>query len=154
MSRWSDCVWAIAATVIDENGDIYPLSELESRRGLVACGYYEEPYLFRSEYFEMKDVVGEYGGRNEGFFNINATLRITDTAGGENILKASAEGYVCCDEDCFMLFIITPGKDAASCELEAQIVDVAEFREAVGEAAYNDYLHGNAIPKLQEAPLF
>ncbi len=148
MSRWSSGNWAIGAVVIENDGEIYPISDILERRGITVTGYYEEPYLFRSDYFEICDVVGEPDSRNEGFFTIKANLRLTDKFGNEKILFTEREGYTSCDEDCYMLLIITPDSDLSKTEIELQTVEFLEFKEAVGEKGVIAWQEGRCALKL------
>ena len=139
MSRWSNGTWVMAAVVLEDDGTIYPLSKLSSAHPLKALGYYERPTLFTPIYYRMNDMDGCVECMYEGSFTIKAFVRITDKNGNTNILRGECDGYTCCGEDCYMLMIITPGKDAASTTAEFQVVDEVEFLEAVGRNNYNNW---------------
>ena len=156
MSRWQYGEWAMAAVVIEEDGDIYPLSELSSRHSLKINGFYEERGWFASQFYKLDDLAGSMGTRYEGSFDIHAHIQVTDGAGKMNTLHALCEGYTCCGRDCFMLLIITPGKDAASTTIDFQAVDESEIKEAVGEATFNDWVskYGASGLTYLDGPLF
>ena len=143
MSRWSYGTWIVAAVVIEEDGDIYPISELYSRRGLIVQGCYEQVYWSSSERFKLQDIAGEVECRYEGDITIRAHLCITDKNGKVNFLDAECDGYTCCGEDSYMLLILTPSNDAGSCTLEFQEVDEVELKEALGKPVYDEWLYEN-----------
>ena len=141
MSRWQYGDWAMAAIVIEEDGDIYPLSELSEHHDLSFEGYYEEPFLLCSSYYRMNDLAGTMGARYEGRVNIVAHLNITDGNGNCKSFKETCEGYTCCGEDCYMLLIVTPGDSADSTTVEFQVVEKAEFTEAVGIECFRKWVN-------------
>ena len=152
MSRWSHGDWAMAAVVIEDNGNIYPLSQLAARRGLQVNGFYEERGWLASQYYQLDDLAGQIYSRYEGSFDIHAHLRITDRNGNTNYLHAVCEGYTCCGTDCYMLLIINPGNDAATTTLEFQEVDEAELKEAVGARRFNDWASHATLIHLEQPP--
>lgn len=157
MSRWSYADWVLCAVVIDEDGDILPLSEVKKRTGFNINGYYSEQYLIRTEYYKMEDFTGEVGCKYEGFFNVYADLKIEDTCGGVNIVKKECEGYTCCGEDCYMLLVVSLGDDAESTTVDFQKVDRAEVEEAVGRnnlVAWMQENYGKSAKKIIDGPTF
>ena len=157
MSRWSYGDWAMAAVVIDDYGDVYPLSELTARTGLTLSGYYEEKGWLSSRYYELEDLTGSMGSRYEGHFEIIAHLRITDKNGVTKEFAESCEGYTCCGDDCFMLLIVTPAADASAVNVEFQTVDELEIKEAVGTDKFNTWAtetNGESALINLDAPLF
>lgn len=157
MSRWSQGDWALAAVAMNENGDIFPLSELQSRCGLKVKGYYEESFLLGPRYYRLDDITGAMGAKYEGSFTIGAHLQITDAAGRVNTLFAECDGYTCCGTDCFMLLIVNAAKNAASVTLDFQEVDEVEIKEAVGRARFENWAnehHGESSLVILEKPTF
>lgn len=156
MSRWCYGNWAMAAVVIDEDGEVCPLSEIAARYGLKAEGYYEEKGLLGSTYYALDDLTGAMDNRDEGFVNVYAHLRVTDRGGATRVHELSCEGYCGCDDDCYMLLIVTPGSDAESTEVEFQTVDKVELTEAVGEDRFNDWWNSSECesPRELDSPLF
>ncbi|MBQ8689427.1 MAG: hypothetical protein IJ515_03590 [Clostridia bacterium] len=156
MSRWQYGDWAMAAVVIDDYGDVYPLSKLGERSAIKFTGYYEERGWLASQYYRMDDLAGRMGTRYEGSFDIYAHLRFTDANGGVKTVEELCEGYTCCGTDCYMLLIVTPGKDAASTTVEFQEVDESELKEAVGEARFNEWLNSESSKETVnlDGPLF
>lgn len=155
MSRWSYGNWAMAAVVMEDNGSVYPLSKLSSHRALKAKGYYSESFLLGPRFYRMDDLTGSMGSKGEGSFTIQAHLQITDASGGTKTLQAECEGYTCCGTDCYMLLIVTPGKDAATTTVEFQEVDEVELREAVGGAHFDAWRQSKQSSNpviLDEAP--
>ena len=157
MSRWQYGDWALAAVVMEDNGNIFPLSELESRYGLRVKGYYEESFLLGPTYYRMDDITGAMGAKYEGSFTIGAHLQITDASGRVNTLYAECDGYTCCGTDCFMLLIINASKNAASVTLDFQEVDELEIKEAVGRKRFENWVnenHGESTLVILENPPF
>lgn len=156
MSRWSNGNWAMAAVVIDEDGEVCPLSKIGTRYGLKTEGYYEERGWFASRYYVMDDLTGSMGNRYEGHMDIYAHLRITDKSGAMQQHEVLCEGYTCCGVDCYMLLIITPGSDAASTKVEFQKVEQVELIEAVGEKCFNEWWKSpeSKNPKQLDAAAF
>ena len=157
MSRWSYADWVLCAVAIDEWGDIIPLSEVKARTGFNIKGYYSEKYLIRTEYYEMNDFTGEVYSKYEGFFTVNADLKIEDTRGGVNVIHKECEGYTCCGDDCYMLLIVSLGDDAESTTVEFQTVDLVELEEAVGREKLNNWMHehhGENAKVIIDGPTF
>ena len=157
MSRWSYADWVLGAIVIDENGDIFPLSKVKERTGFNIIGYYSEQYLIRKEYYKMEDFTGEVGCKYEGFFTVIADLKIEDNCGGVNIVKKECEGYTCCGEDCYMVLIVSLGEDAGSTTVEFQKVDRAELEEAVGRNTLSKWMqdhYGESAKVIIDGPTF
>ena len=152
MSRWSYGDWAMAAVVIEDNGNIYPLSQLASRRGLQVNGYYEERGWMASQYYRLDDLAGQIYSRYEGSFTIHAHLRVTDRNGNTKNLHAECDGYTCCGEDCYMLLIVNPGRDAASTTLEFQAVDKSELKEAVGASRFSAWAEKSTLVRMDNPP--
>lgn len=139
MSRWQYGNWAMAAVVMEDSGDIYPFSALAGRHPLQVKGYYSESFLLGPRYYRMDDLTGLMNAKGEGHFTIEAHVQVTDGEGKVNTLTASCDGYTACREDCYMLLILTPGKDAASTTLEFQNVDEVEIKEAVGVSRFKEW---------------
>ena len=157
MSRWSYGDWVLCAVAIDESGDVIPLSEVNRRGGLNINGYYSEEYWLRTEYYKMSDFTGEVYSKYEGFFTVNANLKIEDNRGGVNIIHKECEGYTCCGEDCYMLLIVSLGDDAESTTVEFQKVDRIEMDEAVGREKLNKWMmehHGEDMKVIIDGPTF
>ena len=156
MSRWSYGNWAMAAVVIDEDGEICPLSELYTRYGLRVEGYYEERCWAVSSYYALDDLTGAMDNRDEGSMDIYAHLRITDSAGVTREHELLCEGYTCCGEDCYMLLIVTPGADADTTTVDFQTVERVELIEAVGEKCFNQWWNSpeSEGPRCLDAALF
>lgn len=143
MSRWSYADWVLAAVVLDDYGNIYPLSEISKHTSLKVNGYYAEQFWVGSRCYRMDDITGCVYSKYEGSFTIEAHLKITDANGRESILNAECDGYTCCGTDCYMLLIVNPGKDAASTTIEFQEVDEIELKEAVGAKKLENWMHEN-----------
>ncbi len=158
MSRWSNGTWVIGAVVVDDSGDVYPISQFSERTGFKLEGYYAEKYWMHSEYSQLEDLVGEIECKYEGSITEGVHIRITDKNGGVKVLEAECDGYTFCGEDCFMLVVLTPGHDAESCEIDFQCVDEVELKEAFGATEYKNWFYGenfgkNTFKKLDN-PLF
>ena len=147
MSRWSTGTWVVGAVVVDDCGDVYPISQLSAKTGLKLEGYYEHVYWIQPDYSKLEDLAGEIECKYEGSIEIRAHLRITDKNGGVKTLSAACEGFTFCGRDCYMLLVLTPGSNAASCEIDFQNCDEVELKEAFGATEYNDWVHGGNYGK-------